>query len=113
MNQFLSKVYHATEYNCSHFVRDVWLFLTGNDIEDLVVAWNCGQLPQAMKSRKGLTRIDKPQQPCIIMLQRPNEPPHVGVYIERKIFHMTADGGPILQDLSQASQGYKVSYYLA
>lgn len=112
LDDFHTKTYHPTEYNCSHFLRDVWLFLKGVDIGPMVGAFNSGDLRTAMESRKDLVAMDDPIDPSIAwFVTHANDPPHVGVYMEGRIFHMTPEG-PRIQDLSfVAAQYKKVKFY--
>lgn len=112
LDDFHSEVYHDTENNCSHFVRKLWAFLTGEDICDLVHAWNSKNLPMAMRHRVGLERLKMPTDPCIVLFHRAGDPPHSGIYIEGRIFHMTTDG-PRLQELSFVSSTFdSTKFYL-
>ena len=112
VDDFHFKIYDSKNYNCSHFTRDLWLFLKGQDICDMVYAWNSNDLPNAMASRKGLNRLEKPVDPCIALFARKGDPPHIGVFIEGMIFHMT-ENGPELQDLSFVMANFdSVKYYL-
>lgn len=112
LDDFYNKQYHRSDYNCSHFVRDVWLFLKGVDISDLVGAFNSGELITAMKARSDLTALEKPLDPSIAWFQTdPKEPPHVGIYIEGQIFHMTPDGPKLHPLLWVSSQYKKVKFY--
>lgn len=106
LDDFMGLSYHEISYNCSHFVRDLWLHLTGCDISDLVGAWNSGNLATAMVSRKNLILLNQIEEPCIAMFQCPKEVPHVGVIIEGRVFHMTPDG-PRLHNLDFVSNQYK------
>lgn len=113
LDQFYEKQYNEAEYNCSHFVRDVWLYLKGVDISALVGAWNSGSLATAMAQRTDLTRLTEPQSPCIGMCANPGDPPHVGIVFDgRSMFHMTPDG-PKVHSLSFIQTQYKsVKFYL-
>ena len=112
IDDFHFKTYDSSNYNCSHFTRDLWLFLKGQDICDMVCAWNSNNLPSAMSSRKGLERLDNPIDPCIALFSRKGDPPHIGVFIEGMIFHMT-ENGPELQNFSFVSANFQsVKYYL-
>lgn len=111
INDFHLKRYDAHKYNCSHFVRDLWLFLVGTDIADLVGAWNSGNLSESMAKRSDLIRLNEACGPCIALFQKAGTTPHIGVFIEEKIFHMTPEG-PRLQELSFVSQQYtNVKFY--
>lgn len=112
LDDFHSKIYHDTDYNCSHFVRDLWLFLTNQDIYDLVHAWNARNLQMAMRHRVGLQRLQMPTDPCIVLFHKHGDPPHSGVYLEGMVFHMTTDG-PRLQDLGFVSLSFdSAKFYL-
>ena len=111
LDELWLKKYDQKLYNCSHFCRDAWLMLTGADISDMVGAWNSGSLAEAMRSREDLRRLESPGDRCIVMCQKPGKPPHVGVYVEGRVFHMTPDG-PKMHDLSFIKSSYNsVKYY--
>jgi len=112
LDDYHQKEYHSTDYNCSHFVRDLWFDLTGQDICDLVGAFNSGRLGPAMSVRRGLVRLDNPEDPCIVWFVLPGFTPHVGIFVERGVFHMTPDGPryqplALLQNLYQNTKFYK------
>ncbi len=112
LDDFHFKKYDRLNYNCSHFVRDLWMFLEGQDICDMVSAWNSNSLSDAMSSRKGLWKLENPVQPCIALFARKGDPPHVGVFMQGMIFHMT-ETGPELQNLSYVLSTFEsVKYYL-
>lgn len=115
LDDFWGKEYHETDYNCSHFVRDLWLELTGVDISALVGAWNSGSLSQAMARRDDLERLESPclHSPCIALCSNPGDPPHVGIVFDgRSMFHMTPEG-PKVHTLSYLNTCYDaIKYYL-
>ena len=106
LDDYHLKQYHETEYNCSHFVRDLWLELVGEDITDLVGAFNSGRLGPAMECRRGLSRLDAPIDPCLVWFVIPGFAPHVGIFVQRGVFHMTPDG-PRHQPLALLSNLYR------
>lgn len=112
LDKYFSKEYDAKNYNCSHFVRDVWLELKGSDLTAMLCAWNSGNLIEAIKHRKDLTKLDKPVDPCIILFQKPNTPPHAAIWIDGGVFHLT-DNGARLDDFDCVSSCYqRWNFYL-
>lgn len=94
VDKFLSAVYKRGEYTCSDFSRDVWLDLTGIDIEPALRG-----LLQAHDGR-GLRRahvqafmqLPGPISPCLVVMQRPRAPVHLGVFIRGKVLHLQENG---------------------
>lgn len=106
LDQFLNRRFDNSNYNCSHFVRDIWLHLTGIDLTGMACAWNKGELPQAMARRNDIVRLECPQSPCIVMFQRPGDCPHCGVWIDGKVLHLT-DKGARFDEFEFVSIGFK------
>jgi hypothetical protein len=114
-DDLLTKRFDLRQYNCWDLVREVWLRLTGLDLgtpelthhsrfeyEDVVEAWEGVRY----------TAIEKPQSPCIVLMQRPRHIPHVGVYYEGRVIHIRR-AGPQYQPIEVASLGFTtVRYYL-
>lgn len=94
IDKWLDKVYKRNAYTCSDFTREVWFELTGVDIEPALRG-----LLQAHDGR-GLRRehvkhfraLAKPVDPCLIVMQRPRSPVHIGVYIRGKVLQITETG---------------------
>jgi hypothetical protein len=41
---------------------------------------------------KGFTRLSKPESPCIVLMQRFKCTPHVGIWLDDRILHLTGRG---------------------
>lgn len=93
VDPFLDRV-QTKEYNCLDFVREVWLAMTGCDITQRLTG-----LVGAFAARKatisgvrGFTRIPGPKTPCFVVMQRARFVPHIGIYIDGRILHLTEQG---------------------
>lgn len=93
IDQFFNRTRTKT-YNCLDFVREVWLAMTGEDITDRLV-----RLQGAFSERKathtgmkGFTRLETPVSPCFVVMQCRGFEPHVGIYLDRRIFHLGGRG---------------------
>lgn len=86
-------------YNCGHFVREVWLDLTGVDLglrmpekitrEDLLQAFSLGEREIVGKI---IHEIPEPVDPCLVMFQTKLNVPHVGVYVDGALLHLPKNG---------------------
>lgn len=113
VDRFLQKEFSYRDYNCFHFVRDVWLELTGNDLGD--------QTPQspgvdtynqkALLVANTLLALAMPEDPSIVLLQRDRLEPHVGVFYKGRVLHLNRKGAYYMP-LSQVTPGYTtVGFY--
>jgi hypothetical protein len=85
---YFGRQYDRKNYNCLHFVSDVWLESTGVDIRDkLANLFNPNRVP-SKENFKAFKRLDKPESPCIVLMSRRFSDPHVGVYIRGRVLHI-------------------------
>jgi len=95
-DDYMARRFDLRTSNCWHLVRDVWRDMTGLDLGDLTppqtdlssldeAAWEAAEGP-------GFVRLERPRQPCIVLLRRRSEIPHVGVLVRWRILHMTPQG---------------------
>jgi len=113
VDKYLNRSWDPRFYNCWHLVREFWLELTGQDVQDLTPpAVNADSLKAAFETHTPKFReIKELWDPCIIKMEGIGTP-HVGVYYKGKILHITRNGVQY-QPLSVAVLGFKkVSYYL-
>jgi hypothetical protein len=108
VDHFLSRRYHEVSYNCLHFTREVWMSLTGDDIGDRLSAlWDH---PSARRARRGdlsqFRRLDRPQNPSLVLMHRPRCAPHAGVFLRGRILHLTEMGAEFLTP-ELATRGFK------
>jgi len=105
LDKFLHAEYHATEYNCGHFARDVYAHLTGMHVG----VPTGGEATQWL--RKFVFRLERPITPCLAVMSRAHYTTHVGVYIDGKIMHLTEQGARI-EDVDLASVLFtRIRYY--
>ena len=93
-DKYFDKVYNSAKYNCAHFVCEVWQDLTGDDL-----SWALAGSPAGLDARKlhahrlaSWTLLKAPVSPCIALFQAGRKDPHVGIFLEDKILHITEDG---------------------
>lgn len=114
IDKFYDREYNEKEYNCLHFVREVWLDITGKDIGTKLATF---MLPAqdrtaTFESRQYFQRVDTPVEPSIVLMGRARTPPHVGIYIGGKVLHIHPRGVE-LQPVDVAMRGFStVRYYI-
>ncbi len=112
VDPFLDREQSRT-YNCFDFVRETWLALTGEDISAKLTG-----LVGAFASRRatvsgirGFQRLLEPESPCFAVMQRFRFVPHIGIYLDGRILHLTNKGAQF-QPLVVARQYFiSVKYY--
>lgn len=115
IDAYLRKKFHITNYNCWHFVRDVWQELTGTTLYDFTPA-------HTSKAELELAAHDAVQHfvqvergpgcgPLIVLMQQTKTAPHVGVLIKGKVLHLKPCGAAY-EAFDVARIGFsKVSFY--
>jgi hypothetical protein len=91
VDPYLSRRYVEGEYTCSEFARDVWLDLTGEDLAERLEGlfrWESGRRVDRGEYQ-GFRLLAKPESPCIALMRRRHTVPHMGVYLRRRILHLT------------------------
>lgn len=101
VDPYFARTFHRETYNCLHFARDVWRDATGEDLDTRLHGL-----------RRRLKRIERPTDPCLVLMQRPNSQPHVGIFIRRSVLHIT-ELGVEFQPVDVASRGFKTVRYYA
>ncbi len=109
---FLDRTYDKRTYNCAHFVSEVWEYLTGVRIDDILKGF---LLPPKERHvcpeiRHSFRKLDKPRGLCIVLMQRPRTDPHVGLFYKNKILHIT-ESGPCLVPFEIATLGFKKVWF--
>lgn len=94
LDQFFSRKYHQTEYNCLHFVAEVWKYITGQDFGE------------KFRGRDRFKRVPHPISPCIVIMQQKVGVTHAGVYLNQKVIHIHPAGVEFLP-LEIATRGCK------
>lgn len=113
LDSFFDRRYNRQTYNCAHFVCDVWRSLTGRDIGTELEGflkppkerWTDPAL------RRKFRKLEKPESPCLVVMQRLRSVPHVGVYVRGKVIHLHESGVEFLP-LEVATRGFnKLGFY--
>lgn len=112
IDSYLSRVWSFTDQNCWHVACDAWFDLTGIRIHSGIEDFRMGALhATADHHADQLVKLQKPQTPCLVLMQRRLSNPHVGVFIDGKILHMN-DKGVSYMPAHNVIMGYtRVTYY--
>lgn len=115
-DEYMARSFDLRSSNCWTLVRDVWLEMTGVDLGDLTppetdlaslddAVWAAVEGPQ-------FVRLERPANPCIVLMRRRREMPHVGVLLKWRLLHMTARGvrNPWWSDVAREFDS--LEYYL-
>ena len=113
IDSFFHRIYNREKYNCAHFVCEVWQSLTGESI-----AHKLGGLLEPPKSRhvrfdlrRQFVRLERPETPCIALMQRRGSAPHVGIFLRGRVLHIH-ELGVEYQPIDVASRGFeKIGFY--
>lgn len=89
IDQFLSRE-RRPDYSCLDFVMEVWEWLTGAKLD---LRYTKGHFHSVGLHGIGqFKRLASPESPCIVLMQRNHTTPHVGIFYEGKILHLTEHG---------------------
>lgn len=106
VDPFYRKTFDEKNYNCLHFTSEIWLEHTGQNITEMLTSF----LEEASTPKRRIVRlfeeITVPEEPCIVVMQRPRVNPHLGVYLRRRVLHIT-EAGVEFQPVEVASRGFK------
>lgn len=131
VDNYLAKRFDLKTYNCWHFVRDVWLELTGQDLRDwspteptrdnLQAAFRDGALtftkvmqlhtPDGRLVSLVRENISYIMQPLIVLMSNPSQVSHVGVLFEGRVLQLRQQG-VMYQYFDAATAGFShVEFY--
>lgn len=104
----MERRYDAKEYNCAHFVCDVWKDLKGESIAEVMRGFLCGRTSRAaiLSDLKKVSLLEKPTDLCLVFFQGIRGKNHVGVWFKKKVLHIEP-GGVKYQPLEVVSIGFK------
>jgi hypothetical protein len=112
IDRFLDRMPHKG-YNCLDFAAEVWFALSGGvDIRERLtglVGQFAKQGPNVSWFRQ-FERLSKPVSPCFVVMQRFRFTPHVGIFLDGRILHMT-DRGVQFQPLVVARAYFSIIRY--
>lgn len=114
-DDYMARRFDLKRYNCWHLVREVWADMTGTDLGDLTPArLDTGSLDEAAEQHSdgpAFERLDRSREPCIVLLRRRRDMPHVGVLLRGRLLHITAQGVRHQALLDVAEQFASVEFY--
>jgi hypothetical protein len=112
--QSLDSILHkraSNTYTCRHWLRDAWLLLTDEDLERTLPRLFGFKIPPVAMGRVTIL-LQKPESPCIVLMEKKGDHSHVGVYVDNCIAHLTDSHGVEFQPANIATRGFdKVRYY--
>ena len=111
--EIMGRRFDAHTYHCAHFAVDVWWEITGQDLRRTLSAVLASPEERTVLpvTREGFEELDGPQEPCLVLMRRPDGRPHLGVYVGRRVLHMR-DTGPFGATLGQIRDEYRdVRYF--
>ena len=114
INRFLNRVHDPANYNCAHFVVDVWQHLTGVNLRESFSGFLLPHYDRYVKTNllRGFNKLIEPVSPCIVLMRNNGMQPHVGVFYKGKILHLADGGGVEFQEPRIATMLFKrISYY--
>lgn len=110
VDKYLAKRYSEHEYNCGHFVVELWQDITGEDISDLVGLFRDALAHSTFLTRiRGRQKLERPETPCVAIMQ--SHVPHAGIVIgSNELIHIT-HSGVIVDTITFMEQCYKIHYF--
>lgn len=114
VDTYLARRFDLVRQNCWHVLRDGWLELTGVDLGDrtpvrITTAALVGRFDSDVPV---FQELERPADPCIVLMRHPGMVPHVGLYWKRRVLQMAANG-PSYLPIAAATAGYpKVGFYV-
>lgn len=113
LDDLFDRTYDRVNYNCAHFVSEAWPVVTGQGLPDAFAGFllppsdRTATLPQ----RASFERLSDPASPCLVLMDRPGATPHVGIWYNGKVLHLT-ELGVNYQPLDVANNGFsKTRFY--
>lgn len=94
VDRFLDRKYHADNYNCAHFVCEAWDEVTGEPMGDRLRSFLLprGERTATYPLRRAFKRLDRPASPCLALMRRVGIAPHIGIFKNGRILHITESG---------------------
>lgn len=109
IDTFFNRTFHPVKYNCVHFVREVWQYLTSEDISEKFGMLLLPPSDRRIEGRRliaSMPWLDYPASPCFALMQRRRVAPHLGVYLDGRILHIH-ELGVEFQPIDVASRGFQ------
>lgn len=94
IDKYLDRVYDESKYNCASFACEVWKDLKNDDISDALGGCMAGPGHRKL-GKDGLKRfvpLAVPKSPCLALFQIGRKVPHVGIWLDGRILHISKNG---------------------
>ena len=114
IDKYLTRVYHPKTYNCAHLVAEVWTDLYGSEMGQIMRGFLCAKNDRRVRlgDVRGVVVLEKPEDPCVVLMHTPKRAAHVGVYLRGRVLHIDRYKGPQFVPLEVVSVGYsKVRFF--
>ena len=94
IDRFLAKSYNANSYHCAHLVVDVWAFIKGEDLTPhlLPTLTPLSQVKTPDNCKVKFKSLSKPKTTCLVLMRGVKRNPHIGVFYEGRVLHLTEGG---------------------
>jgi hypothetical protein len=110
---FFKRKYNRNNYNCAHFVCEVWQHITGENIAHKLsgLLKPADEMQAGLGLRRHFEKLKTPASPCIALMQRKGAASHVGLYKDGRILHIH-EFGVEFQPVDVAARGFeKIGFY--
>lgn len=109
-DKYLDREYNYSRYNCSHFVNEVWMDLTGECIIGICQSFIQGSDGDFKTRIRERIKLETPETPCVVLMHTVQCMPHAGIYIDGDVLHLTETG--VKRDsLDRLKTLAKISFY--
>lgn len=111
IDKFLFKKYDYENYNCAHFVVELWAYITNKSIYENLKSFLTVNKSAKISIRSKFELIKTPVSPCIVLFKRRCLETHVGIFYKNKVFHLN-ELGAMYQPLDIVRIGFSsVRFY--
>lgn len=113
VNPYLDRTFNDRKYNCYDFVREVWKDITGIDLgaQTPDVKSVTTYTDRSFLVASSLQELLSVQDPCIVLLLRKRMIPHIGIYVQGKVLHLSKNGPHYVPLSSAAASFTTVKFY--
>lgn len=96
LDQLFFKQYDRHNYNCLHFLIDLWRMEFGIDMTFLLKSFIVqadGSIDMVPEGLDVFRRLHKPKSPCVCLCKTiATDDTHVATFYQDRMFHLTEDG---------------------
>ena len=112
IDTYLNRRYDYDQFNCGHFVSEVYYDLTNINISDITSSFIKRNAKEFRRFLRDRVRLEKVDPICLMLMQDDILETHVGVVVEpEKVLHLT-ENGPICEHINNLKSLYsKVTFY--